>query len=292
MDLVPILRPMWKIASLLVVLVNLAFGQSELLTEYHHRWLPVVQARLNRPFVKVDGKLRAGDGDRYVLRKADEYLPVFVSIQDIHAETKAIDTGGTLINNEFNFRAGVKSAFALDDVFIVLELETAAAGRKIFLQEIGNLPPRQTRSINVNFHLTAQLGKGEYLVHIFSHGAEVLQSKLGAEYCDNVLDVMTAKRITSVWESPPKLFSGPAPEYPPALFKKKIHGRVVMSVRIGANGRVYDPIVKTTSDPDFTDPALQAVRLWRFLPQVKDGLPVEIRASVPIDFVPPDETGR
>lgn len=276
----------------MIGLVGAVFGQSELLTKYHGKWVPVVQVRLNRPFVDVDGKLRAGDGDQYILHEVDEYLPMFVSIQTMEAKTEAVDTGGTLINHEFKFRAGLKSAFALEDVFIVLEMTTADAGKSIFVQEIGDLASRESRAVEVNFHLNASLGEGRYHVRLFSHGKEVLHSNLGAGYCDNVLDVMTAKRIASVRDAAPKLFVGPEPEYPASLFKQKISGRVVVSLRIAANGRVYDPIVRSSPDPAFSEAAIEAVRLWRFFPRVKEGRPEEIRVGVPIDFAPPPETRK
>jgi TonB family protein len=51
---------------------------------------------------------------------------------------------------------------------------------------------------------------------------------------------------------------------------------------------VIDPVVKSASDPAFGEAALGAVKLWRFLPRVKDDYPPETRADVPVVFSQPN----
>lgn len=76
---------------------------------------------------------------------------------------------------------------------------------------------------------------------------------------------MTQKRIAGVQEAPPQPLLGPGPEYPPSLLKAGANGQAIIALRIGVNGQVYDPTVKSAMAPAFGEAALVAVRLWRFL---------------------------
>ena len=135
--------------------------------------------------------------------------------------------------------------------------------------------------------MTSAIGSSRYTFHVFSGGAEVLQSQIpfGERYA--ALNKMVAARIKGVQEAAPKLFMGLGPEYPAALMKQNIKGRAVISVRVGPNGDVFDPVIKSATDPAFGDAALAAVKLWRFLPRVRNGYPVEAMVDVPVVFAPP-----
>ena len=83
----------------------------------------------------------------------------------------------------------------------------------------------------------------------------------------------------------PRPFVGPSPEYPPGLRKAKVKGEAMIRLQIRANGAVLDPQVRSASDPAFGEAALAAIRMWRFLPKVKDGRPVGTEAEMPFSFV-------
>jgi len=268
------------------------FGQNVLVSDYKGKLLPVVRASDLRPMVEVDGKLKLGDGRRFGLVKVPEYLPVFVSVRNLDVGSQYVDMNGSDINHDFRFRARLETPYRLEDVFVVLEMETDSAGKTIFLSEVGDLAPHRPKSIFLRIPMNSALGSGHYKLHLFSHGAEVFHSKLDPTYCDAVVDQMVHKRLAGVTNAAPTLFVGPGPEYPAALLKKNLVGHVVISLRIGANGRVYDPAVVSASDPAFGEAALTAVRLWRYLPRVEDGRPVETRASLPMDFPPPEEDAK
>ena len=273
--------------GLLLALAAPLGAQNLLLTEYKGKWLPVVNAHEGRPFVAVDGSQVLAAGRHFALKKVDEYLPVFVSVRSLEVGTHYLNLNGSELNHDFNMSARLESPYWVDDVFIVLELDTESAGKVLFLQQVGNLEPRKAKRISVSVPLQSGLGSGHYQMHLFSQGMEVLHSNINPLHREAVLDRMTRKRIESVKQAAPKLFTGPQPEYPAALLKAKTSGRAVISVRIGANGRLYDEAVKSATDPAFGEAALEAVRMWRFLPQVKDGRPVETFADVPIEFTPP-----
>lgn len=262
-------------------------AQNVLLTEYDGKLNVVLRARGNSPCVKVKDKLVTADGLRFVLKPVKEYLPVFVSVRNLDVKTSYLDVNGSSLNNDFHFRASLETPYQLQDVFVVLELDTESAGKMLFLQEVGQLEPRDPKSIAIVVPLSSALGSGRYHFHLFSGGMEVLQSEIPPLQCDQALDNMIAARLPAGPDAAPQIFIGPGPEYPEALLKTKTTGNAMISLRIGSNGRVYDPAVKSATDPAFGEAALKAVRLWRFLPRMKNGRPVETQAVLPIDFTPP-----
>ncbi|MBZ5568500.1 MAG: TonB family protein, partial [Acidobacteriia bacterium] len=79
------------------------------------------------------------------------------------------------------------------------------------------------------------------------------------------------------------LVSRTAPVYPPVAKQLGIHGTVVMSVAIGANGSVSD--VRVTDGPmQLRNAAIVAVRQWRYKPATLNGQPVDSSAQVQINF--------
>jgi TonB family protein len=292
MKLPPVSRMALKVLLFLAVFSAPLAAQNLLLTDYKGKLLPVVRARDNRPFVEVDGKQVAAEGRRFALHKVDEYWPVFISVRDLDVSTHYMEVNGSNMNHEFHLHGRLETPYAIEDVFMVLELDTESAGKMIFLTEVGKLSPREPKYLSIQVPMASALGSGQYQIHLFTKGVEVLHSNLDSMYRESVVDRMTEKRIATVKEAAPKMFFGPQPEYPPALLKAKTSGQVVVSIRIGANGRVYDPVVKKASAPAFGEAAIAAVRLWRFLPKVKDGHPVETHADLPLDFAPPEDTKK
>lgn len=82
----------------------------------------------------------------------------------------------------------------------------------------------------------------------------------------------------------PARVSTPSPRYPPELRKEKIPGSVVLVFVVNEEGRVEDPRVESSSRVEFEQPALAAIRRWRFKPGMKDGEPVRTHVRQPIQF--------
>lgn len=76
------------------------------------------------------------------------------------------------------------------------------------------------------------------------------------------------------------------PEYPPTSRRLGEEGSVVLQVLVGADGRVQDAKVQTSSGhPRLDEAALNhAKRAWRFTPGTEDGNPVTIWHSVRVTF--------
>ena len=82
----------------------------------------------------------------------------------------------------------------------------------------------------------------------------------------------------------PRVMFQPAPEYPAALRKQKLDGSVQVLFMVDKSGHVEGPIVQKSTHPAFEQPALQAVKRWRFEPGKRNGEAVPFRMRVPITF--------
>jgi len=77
----------------------------------------------------------------------------------------------------------------------------------------------------------------------------------------------------------------PKPEYPALAMRRQWEGKVVLLVRVLADGSVAAVSVATSSGHEVLDEAaLEAVRAWHFVPARQGGRAVESWANVPINF--------
>ena len=254
---------------------------------------PVVSAHGSRPYVEIDGKRVAADGNKFGLKKVPEFLPLFVNVRGLKVNTSSLNLvgSGSQINNEFHFRADFESAYALEDVFVALELTMEDHSKSLYLHEIGRLEPHRSRSIVLANATSYPLGQGHFQFHLYSGGLEILHSELPFATREAMLDGLIARRIAKRPDGPPVLFFGPAPEYPAKFAKNNTSAQVVVRMRIRPTGAVLEPTVVKAGEPALDEAALTAVRQWRFLPKIKNGHPVESVANMPIDFGPAAESG-
>ncbi|MFI5337526.1 MAG: energy transducer TonB [Opitutales bacterium] len=61
-------------------------------------------------------------------------------------------------------------------------------------------------------------------------------------------------------------------------------GVVTISCLIDTKGNVQEPKVEKASNDAFSQPALDAVRKWKFKPAKKGGTAIALRVSIPIQF--------
>ena len=75
-----------------------------------------------------------------------------------------------------------------------------------------------------------------------------------------------------------------APKFPEEMRRSGSSGLVTVSCLIDEKGNVTEPkIVKTTNDA-FSEPALEALKKWKFKPAKKDGAAIAIRVNIPVQF--------
>ncbi len=242
-----------------------------------------------RPYIMEGGKLAAAKGQRLVLKKVEEYLPVFVAVSDKDSmpTNSSADFSYAPTNNGVHFSAKFESRDFLEDVFLVLEMVIPNVGNKLFVYEIGRLEAWTPKSFSTDLALGQYMGSGTVVVHLFCAGSEVFTSEQPAAEREALLDRMIAKRVTAAKDAAPRPFFGSAPEYPAALRSSGLKGEAVVSLRVTAQGAVQDAVVARASEAAFGEAALAAVREWRFVPQVQGGRAVEMKVNIPFAFEPP-----
>ncbi len=266
-------------------------AQNALYVEHQGKGRLVRAARNNQPCIEIKGKLQAVPGSRIALRPVADFLPVFVSIHNIDVRSfqlNLMETGQSM-NHEMHFAADFVSPYALEHVFLLLDLDSEESGKGYFIYEIGTLQPYKSKALNLTVPLTRPLGQGHYKIHLFSDGAELLHSEIPFAVREAALDRMIARQVEKSSDSNPKPFIGPLPQYPARLKKSKIEGSAVIGVRISTAGAVLDPQIVSATAPEFGEAALAAARLWRFLPAIRKGHAIEIKAQMPFDFKDPSE---
>jgi TonB family protein len=73
------------------------------------------------------------------------------------------------------------------------------------------------------------------------------------------------------------------PEYPPAAFRKRITGTVLVEVLVGEAGKIAHAEVRE-SIPELDAAALACVHRWKFRPAERKGRPVAVLVQAPISF--------
>lgn len=278
----------------LALVMPLAAQQRLYVLEPDGKYYPVLRVSQNRPIILDQEKLVAAKGTRYALRKVEEFMPLYIEVlaKDIGTSALVPLTAGPAmparLNNEFHFSAEFKSAVRLDDVFLVLALETANLGRNIFAYEVGVLEAWTPKQVSVFVPLEQNLGAGRCSIMLFVGGAEVFTSEQPAVLREAMLNRMVAKRIAGVKQAGPRPLFGPAPEYPAALRQAGRKGKVVVAMRISPQGGVSDPVIEEASDPAFGEAVLAVLPQWRFVPQVENGRAVETKVKLPLAFDPID----
>ncbi len=83
---------------------------------------------------------------------------------------------------------------------------------------------------------------------------------------------------------PPKVISQERPKYPYAMARFGLRGQVLIDFVVDQQGRVREPVIAESDNPEFDEPALKALRQWKFQPGTLAGQPVNTRMRVPIVF--------
>ena len=278
----------------LLLLAGIVLGASPALAQHFlavkdgDKQLIVVAARGTEPMVLAGGKLQALPANRFALGDGGEYLPCYVVVRHVHVETSALLANGSdEINKEFSFSGELETNYRLAHVFLVIALHPDFGEQSLFLYEVGDLAPREPRPIRVRVPMIGSNSPGKYEFYLFSGGRELFQTLMPIGAAEATLNRMVHERVKDLQNAPPQPFIGPTPEYPAALYKRGVNGSATIAFTIAANGAVYDATVQAGSRPEFGEAALAVMRDWRFLPKVRNGVPVETKATMPFDFTVP-----
>jgi protein TonB len=84
--------------------------------------------------------------------------------------------------------------------------------------------------------------------------------------------------------TPPTPIRTVEPFYPIDMRRAGITGMVKVTCLVSATGQVQDPTAEYASHDAFIPPAIEAVQRWTFKPGERDGVPVAVRVSLPVNF--------
>ncbi len=82
----------------------------------------------------------------------------------------------------------------------------------------------------------------------------------------------------------PRAIYSPEPEYSDKARKKKINGTVVLSLTVGTDGLAHDIQVEKKLGYGLDEKAVEAMRKWKFQPELRDGQPIETPIKVEMSF--------
>jgi TonB family protein len=84
--------------------------------------------------------------------------------------------------------------------------------------------------------------------------------------------------------NPPRLLKKVDPAYPPGARQSGLKGYVVLNVRTDGQGNVKDVMVIRSTGDVFNEPAMAAVKQWKYEPYREGGQPKELVFSVSLRF--------
>lgn len=244
--------------------------------------------------VLEDGKwVSYGDGP-FILKPAADYLPALITIRNRFfkkGERAISDEGASPVHlvhaGRFVYTADLEAPCSIENAILVLALTSPQDGRKLYIREIGDLQAHRSVRISIDEIVPYRLsGVRLERTYVFSNGNEVFTSEIHEGERKAALDRMVAKRVAAVHDAEIQPLSIFNPVYPASL-KSKVKGQAVVAFRVDVHGDVLDPKVTSASDPSFGEAAVEAIRLWRFVPKVQGGAPVEAKATLPFEFSPP-----
>ena len=92
--------------------------------------------------------------------------------------------------------------------------------------------------------------------------------------------------------SPPKVAHKVDPVYTEEAREAKVAGVVVLQIVVDADGSARDIVVTRTLGYGLDEAAVDCVRQWRFNPGMKEGSPVNVQATIEINFRLMDRPSR
>lgn len=115
---------------------------------------------------------------------------------------------------------------------------------------------------------TGGVGVGDFSLNLAGFAAEDL---------DRIFE------LTEIDRAPEPIYRV-EPQYPFALSRAGVEGRVVLRFVVDKEGRVQNPRIRSSTRMEFEKPAMDAIRQWRFEPGIKNGVRVSVNIEQPLSF--------
>lgn len=90
-------------------------------------------------------------------------------------------------------------------------------------------------------------------------------------------------------KTPPVVVRAVPPEFPYELRRSGVSGIVLVNCLIDDSGSVQDMKVEKSSNDAFVQPAMNALKKWKFKPAQENGSNISVRVSIPIKFTIHDD---
>jgi TonB family protein len=237
------------------------------------------------PVFEKDGKMVNGTGTRgFSLGKAAAYGKGFVTISGFTV-TCTPNTDQTIYAGEIN--GHLQSEVTLKRCFFVLEIKSGLS-KGLYATELDEMTAGKSVLLHLIVKLLENLPEGQYEIHIFSDGLEMLNSRMSPDYVAEQTK-KTDELIAKSHDHPVSMSRTVAPVlpvYPAALVAQGLTGMAKVSCTINEKGDVTDVKVVGADNPLFGEALATAARQWKFDPAVKAGQFVESTAVIPFTFKP------
>lgn len=149
---------------------------------------------------------------------------------------------------------------------------------------VNDAPALEAASLSaIEAALNGQGGGGDFASMLDFSSGGVLNGKGKGGALEQSIE--EAFNLTDIDQKPRAVVQG-APVYPNAMRGKKVEGVVTLIFVVDPDGKVLDPRVEKSSNAAFDDPALAAVKKWKFEPGLRAGQRVPCKMRVPIRFPP------
>jgi TonB family protein len=266
-----------------------AFGQNVFLAAYSNEPAKMVKGvSLDRLLVETDGKTEVITANHYSFGHALFYRPGLVTLSDFRIQNRHLvsQKTGANLNYELRIFGNVTSDVELKDCFLVLEID-AWKNLACVWEELRDLGPGKSTELNHTFMLDGPLVEGNYRLHIFSAGLEVLHSRMRSDYIAVQQEKTKALLAHKNQDFPPLPAHRSPPTYPAELKSQKSAGSAQVKCVVTAKGEVKSVTLVSATQPAFGEAALAAVPKWKFDPAVKDRHFVDGETVVTVEFKAP-----
>ena len=105
-----------------------------------------------------------------------------------------------------------------------------------------------------------------------------------ASACVALLIAGVSSGQESKYDEPPMPSKTFPAAYPSSLRSEGINGMVTISILVDEKGNVQEAVVKKSTRPEFEQPAIEAIKKWKFEPAKKDGKPIAMSVLIPLKF--------
>jgi protein TonB len=129
--------------------------------------------------------------------------------------------------------------------------------------------------------VSTSIGIGAFTVGMLVFGGGCAQTPLHQSTLESSVASAT---VGDAALTPPRPLRTVEPFFPTEMQRAGISGSVRLTCMVDETGRVRDPLVAYASHRAFVEPALDAVKNWRFKPAEREGVPVAAQISLPIAF--------